>query len=352
MPSMIPFFSRWRTHARLSLRLRVRSYLCVCLVLFVTSCSASGEKESGIGGVGPERITVMTWNAQTLFDADESGNEFAEFKGPKSAWTREKYGARLDRLCEAILLGGSTLGAGPDRGPDIVALEEIESARVLEDLCNRLPQRYRYANVAFVPPREGASFASAVLSRYPIRSVTAHSVAVSGVALRPLLEVTIDVEGMPVSVFSAHWKSKLGNDDTDAVRRAQELVLASRISSLVSGNPEALYVACGDFNQPLADFTDLGRGSIASPWPDWLAQCSAGLVQGPEGSYFYNGDWEAIDHFFFPADARSGYRARDFKVLSSPPLTDGEAHPARYEVYSGRGYSDHLPLLLAFTKVN
>lgn len=347
MPTMVPFFSRWRMSAGVV----ICAFLAAFLAL-VMGCAASGERETGTGGGGPERITVMTWNAQTFFDADESGNEFDEFKGQKSAWSREKYAARLDRLREAILLGGSALGAGPDRGPDIVALEEIESARVLEDLCNILPQRIRYSNVAFVPPSAGSAFASAVLSRYPIRSVTAHSVAVSGVTLRPLLEVTIDVEGLSVSVFSAHWKSKVGDGDTDEVRLAQEQVLSSRISSLASENPEALYVACGDFNQSLADFADLGRGATESPWPEWFAQCTSGSVQGPEGSYFYDGNWEAIDHFFFPADARSGYRARDFRVLYSPPLTDDEAHPARYEVYSGRGYSDHLPLVIAFAKVN
>jgi endonuclease/exonuclease/phosphatase family metal-dependent hydrolase len=324
----------------------------VFLVALGMGCAQSGERESRAGGVGPERITVMTWNAQAFFDAEESGSEFDEFKGPKSAWSPEKYAARLDRLREAILMGGSALGAGPDRGPDIVALEEIESARVIDDLCNRLPQRCRYANVAFVPPGKGASFASAVLSRYPIRSVSAHSVAVSGIALRPLLEVSIDADGLAFSVFSAHWKSKVGDDDTAAVRLAQEGVLSARISALESGNPEALYVACGDFNQSLADFSVLGRGAIASPWPEWLSQCVSGLVQGPEGSYYYDGTWEAIDHFFYPADARSGYRAREFRVLATPPLTDGEAHPSRYEVFSGRGYSDHLPLLIAFTRVN
>jgi hypothetical protein len=349
---MVLFFSRWRMHGRLSSRIRAWAFLCFSLTALGMGCTSSGEKESSSGGVGPERITVMTWNAQTFFDADESGNEFDEFKGPKSAWSREKYAARLDRLREAILMGGSSLGAGPDRGPDIVALEEIESARVIDDLCNRLPQRCRYADVAFVPPDKGGAFASVVLSRYPIRSVTAHSVAVSGIALRPLLEVTIDADGLAFSVFSAHWKSKVGDDDTEAVRLAQEGVLAARISALVSGNPAALYVACGDFNQSLADFSVLGRGAIASPWPEWLSQCASGLVQGPEGSYFYDDSWEAIDHFFFPADARSGYRAREFRVLASPPLTDGEARPARYEVFSGRGYSDHLPLLLAFTRVN
>lgn len=310
------------------------------------------ESHTKGSALGPASISVMTWNTQTFFDADETGTEFEEFTGSKSKWSAERYGVRLDRLCETILAAGRIADEGPDRGADIVVLEEIENTRVIEDLCNRLPQRNRYLHVAFVPPEAGGAFASAVLSRYPIRSVTAHSASSGSISLRPLLEVAVDAEGRSVSVFAAHWKSKSGDGDTARIRCAQERVLASRIDFLEEADPSVLYVACGDFNQALGAFDILGKGDSESPWPDWIARCSSGQVSGPEGSYRFNGAWEVIDHFFYPPERLSGYRVRDFQVMGSPPLTDENQNPARYEVFSGAGYSDHLPLILTLARMN
>ena len=306
----------------------------------------SGDVHPGDKNAGPDRISLMTWNTQHFFDAEAQGTEFSEFLGPKSRWSAEKYSARLDRLREGVLLCGSSAGEGGEKGPDVVVLEEIENARVIEDLCNRLPQRSRYRHLAFVPPGTGSAFASAVLSRYPIKAITAHSVYAGSVALRPLLEVTLDASGRPFTVFAAHWKSKAGDADSTDVRLAQEKILYTRISSLESRAPGAAYAACGDFNQMRDEFSLMGDGEILNCWDDWLERCESGLAPGPKGSYYYEGAWETIDHFFCPSSAVSGYEVADFRVVSTPPLTGVDQLPARYEVYSGSGYSDHLPLVL------
>ncbi len=374
MPTMIPFFSPRR-------REKAPSFCAVALALFaavVTFCACplteapetEGETvtlvavSGGNGaqttsrerGEGPRRITFMTWNAQCFFDATETGGEFEEFRGSKSEWSAERYSTRLDRLCEIVLLAGSALDAGPDRAPDVAILEEIESARVIEDLCNRLPSRARYPFAAFVPPAAGSAFATAVLSRYPILSVTAHSsedesILAAKAILRPLIEVSLDAQGLPITVFGAHWKSKADDSDSAAIRGAQERALAARIGSLRSRDPGAFFVAAGDFNQTDGEFETLGAIS-GNPWPDWLARCASGEVGGPDGSYCFDGKWEAIDHYFHSLERDTGYRPASFRVLASPPLTDAEGLPSRYEVFSGKGYSDHLPLLLAFEKMN
>ena len=288
------------------------------------SCAPPGTRRDG---AGPKRVTFMTWNAQCFFDAAETGAEFKEFRGSKSEWSAERYGERLDRLREVLLMAGTSLGSGPERAPDIAILEEIENARVIEDLCNRLPSSARYPFAAFVPPGAGSAFATAILSRYPIRSVTAHAIssepATSGeMSLRPLVEVTVDADGLPVTVFGAHWKSKSDATDTDAVRDAQERTLAGRIGMLKSREPGAFYVAAGDFNQVLDEFETLASVS-ESPWPEWLARCASDDANGPEGSYWYDGRWEAIDHVFHSRESETSYRPYSFRPLSSPPVTDG-----------------------------
>jgi len=321
--------------------------LCtLCVPVMLLAGCGDGGMPGGMDGSGGERITVMTYNTQTFFDAVEDGSEFSEFVGAKSLWSPEKYEARLDRLRDVIILCGGETGLEADRGPDIVVLEEIENERVLRDLCNRLPRRGVYANAVFVPPEEGSAFGSALLTRYPVESLSAHSVAGTDAVLRPLLEVRLKTGSSSLVVFAVHWKSKAGSDDTGAVRRLQEALLRDRIALLEAADPTTPYIACGDFNQKLDEFTLMD--GIPNCWDGWLERCASGAEEGPAGSYNYEADWETIDHFFCSpvlADG-SGTEVTDFAVVSREPLLNAESLPYRYELFNGQGYSDHLPLVL------
>ena len=320
---------------------------------------------------GNGRITLMTWNTQTFFDAVDDGSEFDEFKsgqGDKSGWTAGKYSNRLDRLCEVIIACGKRAGKESGAGPDIVVLEEIENARVVRDIVNRLPQRSTYRHAAFIPPEKGCAFGSVVLSRYPVAFVSAHSVAGGESVLRPLLEVTLLVGDERIVIFAAHWKSKLGDssdEPTGDIRLEQESLLASRIEALTASandtQSDPLWIACGDFNEKRDEFTVMNR--YGNCWDGWQARLSDGSASGPAGSYSYRGNWETIDNIFIPAaclpesgvsartvSSGSGWQAEDFCVVAEPPFADADLVPVRYESFSGKGYSDHLPLLVVLEK--
>jgi hypothetical protein len=97
-------------------------------------------------------------------------------------------------------------------------------------------------------------------------------------------------------------------------------------------------------------------------WDGWQTRLSDGLASGPAGSYSYRGNWETIDNIFVPAscmpgssvsqtDAQdSGWRLEDFFVVAESPFVDAVFAPIRYEVFSGKGYSDHLPLVAVLEK--
>jgi endonuclease/exonuclease/phosphatase family metal-dependent hydrolase len=329
----------------------------IVLTTFFLPCAA-------IVSCAPEargRAVLMEWNTEAFFDATETGSEFKEYRGAKSAWSKSRYAVRLDRLKETLLLAGERSGKGRDRGPDIVVLEEIENAQVLRDLCNRLPRLCCYPYAAFSPPGKDSAFGSAILSRYPIRSVTVHSVAgladdgsrfgdwsSSSVALRPLLEATIDIGGIPLIVFAEHWKSKSGRGESASIRLAQERLLLARINAIGEKSPGVHWVACGDFNQRPEEFTSLT--GFTNCWTNWLASCESAGVSGPPGSYWFRGNWDAIDHIIYSpvVTGPDRFSLADFRVLAEPPLTGSDGIPARYEVFSGAGYSDHLPLLATF----
>lgn len=316
-----------------------------CLLPCWVSCRDLPETaaESGV------RVRIMTWNTQTFFDAVEDGTEFSEFRGTKSVWGEERYRARLERLAEGISLCGEASGMEHGQLPDFCVLQEIETERVLLDLCNTMSQRNGYSDAVFVPPGEGNAFGSAILSMHPLESIHAHATYGGETALRPLIEAEFKIGENPLVIFAVHWKSKSGSGDGNELRTAQEGLLASRIAALEGGRPGVPWIACGDFNQKSGEFTLLGE--VHDAWSWWQEQCESGLRSGPPGSYYYQGVWEDIDHFLYSDLLLDGSEPEfaGLTVVSESPIIDEEGHPFRYELFSGNGYSDHLPLVLDLT---
>lgn len=306
-----------------------------------------------------DKLVVLTWNAQLFFDAVEDGYEFPEFRGKNSRWTADLYRQRLERMREVILLAGAAAGRGPERGPDVIVLQEIESESVMEDIRSFLPESCGYNHIAFASPRNAgfpdSALGTGILSRHPFLSVLLHTVD-SPVSLRPMIEAAVATPQGPVVLLAVHWKSKAGSDtsdDTDRqLRNLQLALLSGRFAVLKAERPGVPVIAAGDFNQTLEEFDD--AIPLFSVWPWWLERCRVSLEPGPEGSYLYAGRWEAIDHFFLEDSLFDG-RDLDFlsfRVLSRPPLTTGAGKPASFELYTGRGYSDHLPLLLELQRIH
>ena len=100
------------------MRMIRNSFFCVwCLITFSCGC------EFSVTSTDRNRLTIATWNAQLLFDGVDNGCEFSEYSVAENRWSEKKYETRLDRLCEGLLLCGSTAGMGPDSAPDIIVLQ-------------------------------------------------------------------------------------------------------------------------------------------------------------------------------------------------------------------------------------
>jgi endonuclease/exonuclease/phosphatase family metal-dependent hydrolase len=314
------------------------------LCLALASCNHESEAKNRRA----LSFSLVSWNTQTFFDAETSGNEYADFRDAKSTWNRDKYRTRLERLCKSI----SAFDA------DIVALEEIENEAVVRDIANELNAHmarnklYRFACFAAKP---GSSIGCAVLSRFSVADVTVHQTDwredVEPIApdMRPVMEVTLLAsEKTPaVRLFVNHWKSKSGGEEAAAFwQEKQEAVLARRIGLY----PSDAVVACGDFNRTIEDFalTDEGTGVELRGESGAGVNCGAGWLSFPpsetgEGSYFYQNGWETIDHIFTSGRAALA----SFSALNDGPWArdkSGTAIPYRYVLSSGEGYSDHLPV--------
>jgi endonuclease/exonuclease/phosphatase family metal-dependent hydrolase len=355
-------------------------------------CGFSGcDTGAGLdGGENQSSLTIMTWNVQALFDGTEAGTEYEEYR-ESADWSGEKYDGRLNAMAQAI--GNMEPGA-----PDILALEEVENAGVLDDLAGGALGAHGY-KWSFFATADGTSLGIGVLSRVPLVNSRAHALSFNGETTpRPVLEVWVQHGDEPLALFICHWKSKLGGDDaTETLRRASARILLRRmreiqrespgvpmavmgdlnenhdefyrrsgavISALLPDDPRAaeltgLYGKAGDAEAlklqadfliltknkpPAAVYFPPGALSLYSPWGRELEN----------GTYYYQNEWETIDHFllsgaFFDA---AGWDFDSVYTADQPPFTNAKGLPNSYNPRTGAGLSDHLPLVLTLKRIN
>lgn len=311
----------------------------------IQSVMAASERNAGVTkNIGNEKLRIADWNTETFFDCNKDGTEYDEFK-KSSAWGKEPYIERLKRLCLVIKAVDA----------DVFVMEEIENEAVMHDISNFLAGEWDFKKVyayGCFARDEGSAIGCGVISRFPLSEMTVHSLDVrsegeSMPLMRPLIQVTVSKNGRPLVLLVNHWKSKSGGtQQTEKWRNWQEHTLARMV--MVCKESGRAVVACGDFNRDIADFANdaaagtvslsTGCGGVAvtmeTPW------YQDGTLTEP-GSYLFNGDWERIDHFFIAGNAQCLL----FAVETDGPWCEKETSiPLKYEVWSGYGYSDHLPI--------
>lgn len=329
-------------------RKRLLLYLSIVCTLSACSSPSFFEEKSKDSSV----VSVMTWNTQTFFDAEIEGSEYADYQN-LAKWSKDKYLTRLGRLCEVM----------DEIDADIVVLEEIENVAVVQDIANQFAGRAwdksKNWNYACFVKDSSSAIGCGVFSKFELKDMKVHSLCIQSQnevqpSVRPLLEVTVKVLGKDLVVYVNHWKSKAGGEIASEIWRDwQELVVADTINSSYETEDYSC-VVCGDFNRDADEFVCVFDGTqksvntvfrgtemnlnLYSPWFLENGEFSTEI-----GSYFYEKSWERIDHIF-------GNRAVNISAFG--PRTNGSWSgenniPNSYKLYSGEGYSDHLPLVCA-----
>ncbi len=331
-------------------RLRFLGFmLCLGCGLSLVSCAGNVSAGSAKSREDAVSLRVLSWNVQTFFDSVTDGGEYEEFIKSKT-WGNEAYAERLSRLASSI----KTLDA------DVVVLEELENEGVVHDISNFLAGEWSSKKVydyACFAKSDDCAIGCGVLSRYPLENLTVHALDIRTdfemPRMRPIMQVSVLKGEKPLVLFVNHWKSMSGGENvSEKWRRSQEAVLCRRMEKCAGLNVPAL--ACGDFNRDISKFkkalssdmillrSDPGddEGSVGtevlSPWFDLNQE-----LIGP-GSYYYDGEWSRIDHFF----ACGPLEITDFEPATGGPWCDSESSiPEKYKIWDGKGYSDHLPLV-------
>ncbi len=326
--------------------------ILLLITLFCTSCTM--PIVTNLKNDNPDLVTIITWNLQTFFDAQTQGTEYDEFKSAKTKWNEQRYIERLTILCNVI----------EKTKADVFVFQEIENSAILQDISNKLASNpIQYAYSSFSKNKDDA-LGIAIMSRFPLKNNAVHHIdyrAAMGFSdfetskdildgtlleqpsMRGILFSQVEVdENKSFSLYACHWKSKYGGAEKSEVwRNAQERLLADIL--LLDKNE---YVVTGDFNRTLEEFvqsTDdsillrgsVGHASVLSAWNEYSEYMQS------KGSYFYQGVWEKIDHFFYSENLE----VIDFNIVNESRLTTNEGFPYRYDIYTGKGVSDHMPLV-------
>jgi endonuclease/exonuclease/phosphatase family metal-dependent hydrolase len=347
--------------------MKTKLILFLSAIFVLAGCSFSPSAASDES----EDFTVVVWNIQALFDGIENGNEYYEYT-EGAGWTPEKYQARILAVSQAITQMGSSRGV-----PDLIGFVEVENQGVLDDLSRGILSKHAYNWTAFAN-LSGSSLGLGVLSRYPVKSVVAHSITMEkDSAPRPVLEVRVEPQGKPLVFFLCHWKSKLGKD-TEELRQASARVVQRRLLEITSAEADTPVIVMGDLNENHDEFYRLkalcallpddkdAAKLVSSGRKDYLVLSgekpprsaffpgeaeplySPWMAELNDGSYYYKGKWETIDHFLLSRALFSGssWRFSDCWVLNEEPFTTAKGTPNVYVPKSGKGLSDHLPLML------
>jgi endonuclease/exonuclease/phosphatase family metal-dependent hydrolase len=342
---------------------------CACNSFFKEDDAAANDETS---------LTVLSWNVQALFDGEDQGNEYDDYS-VLTGWSREKYEARLNTLAKGIM--------SIPESPDIIGFLEIENAGILEDIVSLVlkDKGYRWT---FFSRNPGGALGIGIISKYPFTLAKSHSIISDGeINPRPMAEVHLDVGGKPVVIFVCHWKSKLGDPEiTEAQRKASARLALRRIKELETEKIEHSkipIIVMGDLNENHDEFYRSGGSFITALLPDdeqaaSLSDASSSINQdffvlsrdktqqavhfnyphnlfytpwGNElqnGSYVYRDNWETIDHFLLRPSLYDGV-GWDFascRVVNASPFATQAGNPFGYNPRTGRGISDHLPLLM------
>ena len=336
----------------------IKTYLIAtaCILFFAGCAIQNSEQQDNSTGTQPgaqgKAFSIVNWNVQTFFDAKKDGCEYSDFQ-KSTNWNSDKYKTRVERLCEAI----SQIDA------DIYVFEEIENEEIIYDISNQLTagghnwNQKKFWNYSAFAKQEGTAIGIGILSRYPLSNVKTHSMDIrlhqtAQPSSRYIVEATVSIEKTPVIIFANHWKSKSGGEaKTEIWRDWQESILAKRLEQLKTQNNGTMpaTVICGDFNRDASDFICSKNNTILRlagfGYTDsfslnslWFSE--AGNFVSAKGSYYFDDSWERIDNIFILGNISSA----SFEPLAIQPWANAQGIPVGYKIYSGEGWSDHLPV--------
>lgn len=323
-----------------------RINLCIFSLLFTTF-------------IYTETISVMTINAQNLFDILDDPNkddkaflpiEMKQSEEHKNAcnnisvkrwrmecffqdWDEETKNAKLNNLAQVIL-------AYDEGGADIVGLQEIENINILEQLF-KLLEPYGYIDFNLLESNDKRGVDTAFISKFIISNPKLHYVKFSPnfktIDTRPIFEVSININNKIVRLYNVHFPSNF---------HPVEMRLESfgKLNELINNHSHPSIVL-GDFNLTTAD--DKKFSVYKNQEIYWHIAHKEGC-SSCDGTYFYSPrkSWDFLDTIMVSRNRNISFDKESIDVFRIPFNTYKDTgKPFWFNPKNNQGVSDHFPMV-------
>jgi len=318
---------------------------------------------------GGTTVKVAAYNVENLFDLQFNGTEYSEYiPDTKWQWNQKTFRKKIKNLSKVIV----------DMNPDVIGLTEIESDIALKALQKELSRQGLYFRYRAIADRKNTSVKSAILSKYPLQK---HEIFVShSRGPRNILEVRVTIDARPLYLYINHWKSKSG---PESKRILYAKALKKRLDQLPAKSD---YILLGDFNAHYEEHksfvkkrkhndtngitginhilrtidengelytkTSLEKDGNYNLWME--------LPKEQRWTHIFRGQKEALDHIiispslvdkkgsYYIPDSFKRFRADYLFTHNGKRLYRWQRSRSRPLHHTGKGYSDHLPIIAEF----
>jgi endonuclease/exonuclease/phosphatase family metal-dependent hydrolase len=214
--------------------------------LILVGCSANSERAGGGPEGSSKSYLFCFWNVENLFDDHVDG------RTNKADREFDRWFAEHPQILQLKLehLSKALIEMNQGKGPDIVALTEVESVRAAELLREALNSRLEnkdlhYEYVLMKERNAGRHIAPAIITRLPVRR---DKTRLHGRALR-ILEAHIVVNNHDLVILASHWTSRVTDKQGDSRAKYGDQIYGV-FNGMHKSNPKVDLLVCGDFNDP------------------------------------------------------------------------------------------------------
>ncbi len=349
------------------MKLAVTGLVILLAAIAVAILSVRGEEPSPPAAPAAPPVDAgpwhaMFWNIENMFDTVDDPRSKSE-----DALEPPVFEEKLRRIREVV----RRVDFG--RGPDILALVEVETPEVVRQIVGQVPgPRYE---VFLKPCGYERGINVALATRLPVAAGTAVEHLDPGTTGRTILHAVLQTGPEPLHVFVFHLKSQRNLErepEVDAANRALRVkeakFLRGRVDAILAKDAAANILLLGDYNEDCDDsmFRDVlqaveaRRGDKAPTYTTGdevrlLVNYGPALKQSfPRGgTCCYYRKWSVFDNVL-TSEALAlpgGLWLTPYKVWIGVTWDqlDNFAEPEHFDLKYPTGVSDHLPVIMRLT---
>lgn len=353
-----------------------RQYLWIILLAATSACNSQNTQAvDRDDAANNSSVTIMTFNVENLFDnIDDPGKDDKAYLaiGDKQSAEHKAACAEIEvppwrdqclhqDWSDAVIarklgvIAGAVLQVAEGRGPDILALQEVENINILERLRNDYLGDAGYLPGILIEGQDERGIDVAFLSRFSLAAQpTLHAISFADdlpkrdTDTRGILQADFLLpDGSILTGYAVHFP---------APYHPTEMRVAAyhQLNRLRAALPvERAAFAAGDFNTTSTE--DRKKNMLARfARPHWTVAHESGCGDCKGTSYYARDDsWSFLDMILWSAGQSSGahatwhLRKNSLRIANqtSAQLRDNGT-PARFSPAEGTGVSDHWPVVL------